>query len=44
MVYIKKRKTNYLVVGASPGSKLAKAQKLGVKIVEEDEFLAMLKS
>lgn len=38
------KKTNYLVVGESPGSKLAKAQKLGVKIVEEDEFLAMLKS
>lgn len=36
------KKTDYLVVGESPGSKLAKAEKLGVKIIEEAEFLAML--
>lgn len=34
---------DYLVVGAKPGSKLEKAQKLGIKIITEDEFLNMLK-
>ena len=36
------RETNYLVIGASPGSKLAKAKKLGIKILEEKEFLKMV--
>jgi len=36
------KKTSYLVVGADPGSKLAKAQKLGVKTVNEAEFLQLL--
>lgn len=37
-------KTNYLVVGKEPGSKLAKAQKLGtVKIIDEKEFLNLIK-
>lgn len=31
-------KTNYLVVGESPGSKLEKAKALGVKIISEREF------
>jgi DNA ligase (NAD+) len=34
--------TNFLVVGANPGSKLEKAQKLGVIILTEDEFLNMI--
>ncbi len=38
------KKTNYLVCGASPGSKLAKAQTLGVKVLNEDEFKALLDS
>jgi len=33
---------DYLVVGASPGSKLAKAQDLGIPILNEDAFLALL--
>jgi DNA ligase (NAD+) len=32
------RKTTLLVVGAEAGSKLRKAQELGVAIVDEDEF------
>jgi DNA ligase (NAD+) len=37
-------KTTYLVAGDAPGSKLARAQKRGVKILKEDEFLAILKT
>jgi DNA ligase (NAD+) len=37
------KKTGYLVVGADPGSKLARAQSLGIKILAENEFLEMLK-
>lgn len=37
------RKTNYLVVGADPGSKLARAQALGTKTLTEAEFLKLLK-
>jgi DNA ligase (NAD+) len=33
-------KTDFVVVGKEPGSKAAKAQKLGVKILTEKEFLA----
>jgi DNA ligase (NAD+) len=36
------RKTAYLVVGADPGSKLEKAQSLGVAILTEDEFRALI--
>jgi len=35
------RKTDYLVVGANPSSKLDKAKKLGVKIIYERQFLQM---
>ena len=37
------KKTNYLLAGENPGSKLAKAQSLGVKILTEPEFLKILK-
>lgn len=35
-------KTNFVLAGEEAGSKLDKAQKLGVKIITEDEFKAML--
>jgi len=37
------KKTDFVVVGQNPGSKLKKAKKLGVKIIKEEEFLKMLK-
>ena len=36
-------KTNYVVVGSEPGSKAEKAKKLGVKILNENEFLKIVK-
>ncbi|MGA2029746.1 MAG: NAD-dependent DNA ligase LigA [Verrucomicrobiota bacterium] len=35
------QKTDFVVAGEEAGSKLDKAQKLGVKIIDEKEFLAM---
>ena len=36
------RKTDYVVVGADPGSKADKAEALGVTMLDEDAFLGML--
>lgn len=36
------KKTDYLIVGADAGSKLAKAQKLGTKLLTEEQFEALL--
>jgi len=38
------RKTDLVVVGENPGSKYQKAMRLGIKMVNEDEFLEMLRS
>lgn len=36
------RSTHYLVVGETPGSKLQKAEDLGVTLLKEDDFIALL--
>lgn len=36
------KKTTYLLVGEAPGSKLAKAQALGIPTITEEEFLKMI--
>jgi DNA ligase (NAD+) len=38
------KKTDYLVVGEEPGSKLEKAKQLGIPTVDEQEFLKLLGS
>ncbi len=36
------KKTSYVLAGADPGSKLTKAQTLGVPIISEEDFLRMI--
>jgi DNA ligase (NAD+) len=36
------KKTDYVLAGADPGSKLDKANELGVAVIDEDEFKKML--
>ena len=36
------RKTDYLICGDKPGSKLVKARELGITVLTEQEFLKMM--
>ena len=36
------KKTSFVVAGESPGTKLAKAEQLGVEVIDEQEFLRRL--
>jgi DNA ligase (NAD+) len=37
------KKTNYVVAGEEAGSKLEKAEKLGVRIIDEVEFMEIIR-
>ena len=38
------KNTNYLILGGNPGSKLEKAKKLNITIINEQEFLTLLRN
>jgi len=37
------KKTSYVLAGENPGSKLTKAQSLGIEIINEEQFMEMIK-
>jgi len=38
------KRTNFLLVGDNPGSKLEKAKALGVEIIDEEALLSMIEN
>jgi DNA ligase (NAD+) len=36
------RNTDYVIIGSEPGSKLSKAKELGIKLLDEREFLDLV--
>jgi len=36
------KKTDFVLAGQNPGSKLTKAQQLGIKVINKEQFLKML--
>ena len=38
------KKTDYLVAGTSPGSKLDKAKTLGISVLDEEAFFKLMES
>jgi DNA ligase (NAD+) len=37
------KKTDYVLAGQNPGSKLDKAKELGVEVINEEQFMEMIK-
>ena len=37
------KKTDFVVVGENPGSKIAEARRLGVTVLSETQFIAMIR-
>ena len=38
------KNTDYVLAGSEPGTKLVKAQELGIRILDENEFMQLVKN